>query len=88
MQYYSELLIRLLSDDNALGDYLKQVILRRTMQQVEHQATIRTWLRARRSGELVAAPGDLEQHAMKFVMLEFPLGLWVFHLPMLNAFYY
>ena len=78
MQYSCELLILLLSDGNAIGYYPKLVISRRTMHQVEHQAPKRT----RRSGELVAAPGDLEHRAIKFVMLEFPLVLWVFNLPM------
>ena len=84
MHYSCELLIQLLSDGNALGYYLTLVISRRTMHQVEHQAPWRT----RRSGEIVAAPGDLEHRAMKFVMLKFPLVLWVFHLPMRNAFCY
>ena len=78
MQYSCELLIQLLSDGNDLGYYPRLVISRRTMHQVEHQALWRNMLRTRRSGELVVAPGDLEHRAMKFVMLEFPLVLWVF----------
>ena len=88
VKYSCKLLIRLLSDGNALGSYLKLVISRWTMHQVENQATRRIRLRTRRLGELVAAPSDLEHRAMKFVMMEFPLVLWVFHLPMRNAFWY
>ena len=36
------------------------------------QATRRTKLRTRRSGELVRAPCDLEHRAIKFVIVEFP----------------
>ena len=59
VQYSCELFIQLLSDGNALGYYSKQVILRQNMHQVKHQAIRRTRLRTRRSGELVAEPGDL-----------------------------
>ena len=80
MQYSCKLLIQLLSDGNALGFYPKQVILRQTMHQVEHQATRRSRLRTRLSGELVATPGDLKHRAIKVFMLEFPLFIWVLYL--------
>ena len=51
---------------------------------VEHLATRRTRLRTRRSAELVAAPGDLEHRAIKFVMLKFPsvFGFFVYECAM------
>ena len=79
MQYSCELLIRLLSDGNALGYYAKQETFRLTMLQLKHQATRRTKMRTRRSGEFVAALCDLKHCAVKFVMVEFPLVLWIFH---------
>ena len=72
MQYNCKLLIRLLSDGNAFGYYAKQVISRQTMHQVKHQATRRNRSRTRRPYEVVAARGDLEHRAMKFVITEFP----------------
>ena len=53
------------------------------MHQVEHRATTCIRSRIRRSGELVAAPGDLEHRAMKCVMLEILLVLISF--PFTNA---
>ena len=41
----------------------------------EAQGTMLTRLRTKLSSELVAAPGDLEQSEIKFVMLEFSLVL-------------
>ena len=79
MQYSCELLIWLLSDGNALGYYPKLVIVRRTMHQVGHQAPRRT----SRLGELVAAPGDVEQRAIKFVMLKISISFMGF--PITNS---
>ena len=47
-------------------------MLRQSMRQAEHQATRRNKLRTRRPGESGRAPGDLEDCAKEFAMMEFP----------------
>ena len=86
MQYSFELLIRLLFNGNFLSYYAKQITSQRIMHQVKHQSARCIRSRSRRSGELLAAPGDLEERAMKFGRLEFPLVVSVFYLTMQNAF--